>query len=1461
MSHIDQILQSDEFRESIPDMDAWEDVPEAQKREIAALRGNMTGIGFGRLSTPAQDTTDTIAEAAAKAVTKEWVQDPSPDAEQTRWRNTRTGEYRYQPNQPGTRSGGESDSDGAEDAADPPVNSPVDPIGPSELMRDIGSLAEPFATNFGMIASQVRRAIAFPAPPEAIARSFRQGLRANEHIRDYQTWDYVRSAVGRTLSRAFDHDPDSYEGKIDLGGVDSQFKSWFLKRRDDQLSDEQTGQLNTIASKWARGGSDDMMGEETAPLWQAAIEATGNSYMPKDKGAGSADVRPEMVEAVRVWKQHVTEAFREAFGDTVTVYRGVQDYHVEGNATDIRQAIADGESVEFRHATLSSYSTDPTIAQKFARKGEYHESSFVLTREVPVESIWFSSETSGGLYDSETEVVVGGEQYPTFTSDSVATADQFDALEEVARRYKEAAEGTREKTADAAATDTLRVSLDADAAFWMREADTEPAEKVAKDEWVPYEGPLGGEGWEHVETGEVVYQDEKPGRRSSGRPVERPADGAPAATGERAGAPDVDFADLQPGDRVLYEESFYADGDVVEAEIQDHLDPTEAAPNGSYVVDIVSGEPTVMDDEEEVIFPGDIAEVIGGPSVDNTRSSTTGPENRRPDHTDFDDLEIGQEIIYRDNSYYGEGEIEIGEVTRTWDDSERDNITVISEDGVEKPVYPTDFMRLADTPDPSPDRPPQAGDIVHFRATNGDIGRAEVQHVREDGDLWVESVADDVAMPLDPDRVVSHREQGSYYEDRRAGFTAPETHMDTPNNPSAEWIETNVFPGQAIRAYDKFEDEIREGVVRSVDGARASMAFHDDMSEDTWPLDEDTKRFDLLSAADWDELSEWRQRAAMMEHYKHGLQTTALPDEVYDEFKEQTRKNVLPAFKDADMMRRVTTTFERLRNKVDRASCGGGRYGFQMKLQRSVKPDTTNHEFGHGILDSYNYNYGSVSYDEVGPDKYEYRPWAMAHNHRELRDERGLFNFDFSKESDFLDPETYMFQTPDPVPVEHDPEDVDTGSLSDVTAVYEMDGETHEFEIERGKAFHSGGNTSVNYDRTREDGRITYKNLSFHEDGTVTYSFYEDTGEGWEEIEEKTGTLEAVKDEARKPLGADRIMESVNEELAGRKHTDLANREYERDWAEDEVAEAFAGLEAGDAVELHVANVEYGSDEVSYEIQHVVYTGNRNDREPSFTLTQSYDFDDFDEGTALRFMDDDGDAEREATVVDTGEDEDAVTIEFHDTNETAEFTREDIDQYRLRHATGGWGGKVFYHFEKPNGHGWTWGVDAETGRLDTQQGSSLMGVDYSRSEEVDNDLRVADPSEMQNPSHPLASWPGFNTAPETTAEKVENLVLACNRSWYKQAKILEEYANGNRSAFNVYDQLIGGNYAASNAHETMAKLHETLQSDNSHTAQDAKDLPDAHPWLLHAYLALFEPSEKAKGVLEQHTDDDHEFDI
>lgn len=62
-------------------------------------------------------------------------------------------------------------------------------------------------------------------------------------------------------------------------------------------------------------------------------------------------------------------------------------------------------------------------------------------------------------------------------------------------------------------------------------------------EWVPYEGPQGGEGWENTRTGEIVYQDEEPGTEEhESHPVTE------VVSGFIENAPEPELKDIPGGD-------------------------------------------------------------------------------------------------------------------------------------------------------------------------------------------------------------------------------------------------------------------------------------------------------------------------------------------------------------------------------------------------------------------------------------------------------------------------------------------------------------------------------------------------------------------------------------------------------------------------------------------------------------------------------------------------------------------------------------------------------------------------------------------------------------------------------------------------------------------------------------------------------------------------------------------------
>lgn len=69
--------------------------------------------------------------------------------------------------------------------------------------------------------------------------------------------------------------------------------------------------------------------------------------------------------------------------------------------------------------------------------------------------------------------------------------------------------------------DTLSITTVGDIVEYFQEKEESPSRmSAAPDPWQPYRGPKGGQGWRNTQTGQVVYQAEKPGTRGSGQEEE-----------------------------------------------------------------------------------------------------------------------------------------------------------------------------------------------------------------------------------------------------------------------------------------------------------------------------------------------------------------------------------------------------------------------------------------------------------------------------------------------------------------------------------------------------------------------------------------------------------------------------------------------------------------------------------------------------------------------------------------------------------------------------------------------------------------------------------------------------------------------------------------------------------------------------------------------------------------------------
>ena len=160
---------------------------------------------------------------------------------------------------------------------------------------------------------------------------------------------------------------------------------------------------------------------------------------------------------------------------------------------------------------------------------------------------------------------------------------------------------------------------------------------------------------------------------------------------------------------------------------------------------------------------------------------------------------------------------------------------------------------------------------------------------------------------------------------------------------------------------------------------------------------------------------------------------------------------------------------------------------------------------------------------------------------------------------------------------------------------------------------------------------------------------------------------------------------------------------------------------------------------------------------------------------------------------------------------------------------------IDYLFEKPNGNEWHWSVDKETGELMTNHGSAITGFDNARSD--DND-----PADVEV-DHPLEHWDGFDPNPETHNERIDNLVSAVNRAWYKQAKQFETSSD----TFDNMSYYIGSGYSATNAHETMAQTHQVMQEGDELAVTN---VIDRHPYLVASYVELFEVPKKTEERIQ-----------
>lgn len=635
------------------------------------------------------------------------------------------------------------------------------------------------------------------------------------------------------------------------------------------------------------------------------------------------------------------------------------------------------------------------------------------------------------------------------------------------------------------------------------------------------------------------------------------------------------------------------------------------------------------------------------------------------------------------------------------------------------------------------------GDRVAFRDENGERIVGEVTEVAQDGysegHVWID--------PDNGDKEIDVMES-DFVGDARSSMWDSTVEA---NDPDPAWFTSNTFMGQEIKVYDNEEGRYRYATVRDIgtsDGTvhELEVKFDDDNSvyghED---LDGSSDRYDIEAAEAWDGLSRDEQLDKIQSTYNKNTSLTQIDSDTRSKVNEQMWHDVIPSFRDTDIARRTFNSFFLIRNRVDRASCSGIG-GFSIRFEDDAPEATTHHEMGHGVGSAYHYNYKSgYSRHDYSDEKYRRRPTNMSHDYSDLSDFDGNIDYDFSEDSNFFAPVDYMLRDARSyTDTEVAPDEIGAGD----TVSVDVNGAEREIGINDVSDMSPDAETKWAWRPDVSGGSLPTK-YYVDEDGSL-YEYDSDTG--YHAIGKLNGRVED-----RDPPGYAEWKEQAEGRDPQAVEYDLSDREWEeRD--NSETAEIFESLEPGDAVRLHVGRSSYGTDEVDWSYEEMVFTGDRGVNE---------------EGVSIRF-------------------------------------------------------------KEPSGSEWSWSADRETGELDSSR-SELVGVSRATDDWDEDDTE---------PETVYGHFEGFIEDPETSEEKMENLISAANRAWYRQAKTMEE----SDDAFEQMDYHIGSGYSATNAHETLAQMHQVMQSPKAESFAIGK-VCQKYPYLVKAYKDIFNLSDNAKSAI------------
>jgi hypothetical protein len=465
-----------ESGESGSEDDGGGDEPLADEIAQSASESLSEKLGSGAAGTGSATYGGAGDDEEDEDVSKEWVEDPTPEAP-NRWVNTDTGEYRYQETKPGESADSNDEESGYSVSEE-------DMFGSVEEAKEVAS-------------------------------NYFEGRIEDENLSDHAGWGADRSEVAeawspfisRMLVSGIDREemfPDSpfdredwqssLKSGLDSGGVSAAWESLSGEMfgvsvhhghseeiaeefTEDFIDDDIRETSSDVFDEWMNWSDE----EGTKPLWALAVQETGNENVPDDSLL--EDVDEEAVEDMREYVEQSREAFKNTFGEEITVHRALDGEIAE----EITQAVENGEEVEIEHRSLEAWTTAPDFTEHFQSQfatGPGDEDVVVITDTIETDKIFGSSFDSPELArKNQGEVVVGGEGASTYSPEQIRLSEQgkVDTYSMASDAAEATLGGDTEKTKEEENSVGVTVSADESWYDWPRYALRGDDDDVSKE--------------------------------------------------------------------------------------------------------------------------------------------------------------------------------------------------------------------------------------------------------------------------------------------------------------------------------------------------------------------------------------------------------------------------------------------------------------------------------------------------------------------------------------------------------------------------------------------------------------------------------------------------------------------------------------------------------------------------------------------------------------------------------------------------------------------------------------------------------------------------------------------------------------------------------------------------------------------------------------------------------------------